>query len=85
MKILAANWRCIKNPEMGGAEIHFHEIFKLIVEMGHEVTLVVHSFPNAKKEETVDGIKIYRVGHKFIFKYAFRWFYKKGFKTFLSY
>jgi hypothetical protein len=31
MKILVANWRCIKNPEMGGAEIHFHEIFKLIV------------------------------------------------------
>lgn len=62
---------------MGGAEIHFHEIFKLIVKMGHEVTLVVHSFPNAKKEETIDGIKIFRVGHKFIFKYAFRWFYKK--------
>ena len=40
MKILAANWRCIKNPEMGGAEIHFHEIFKLIVKMGHEVTAV---------------------------------------------
>ncbi|MCF6269426.1 MAG: glycosyltransferase family 4 protein [Melioribacteraceae bacterium] len=77
MKILAANWRCIKNPEMGGAEIHFHEIFKLIVKMGHEVTLVVHSFPNAKPEETIDGIKIYRVGSKFIFKYAFKWFYKK--------
>ena len=77
MNILVANWRCIKNPEMGGAEIHFHEIFKLIVKMGHEVTLVVHSFPNAKKEETIDGIKIHRVGSKFIFKYAFRWFYKK--------
>lgn len=76
MKILVANWRCIKNPEMGGAEVHFHEIFKLIVKMGHEVTLVVHSFPNAKKEETIDGIKIHRVGSKFIFKYAFKWFYK---------
>ncbi len=77
MKILVANWRCIKNPEMGGAEIHFHEIFKLIVKMGHEVTLVVHSFDGAEPEETIDGIKIYRVGSKFIFKYAFRWFYKK--------
>jgi len=76
MKILVANWRCIKNPEMGGAEIHFHEIFKLIVKMGHEVTLVVHSFPDAKKEETIDGIKIFRVGSKFIFKYAFKWFYE---------
>ena len=77
MKILVANWRCIKNPEMGGAEIHFHEIFKLIVKMGHEVTLVVHSFPNAKHEETIDGIKIFRVGSKFVFKYSFRWFYKR--------
>lgn len=77
MKILVANWRCIKNPEMGGAEIHFHEIFKLIVKMGHEVTLVVHSFADAKAEETIDGIKIHRVGSKFVFKYAFKWFYKK--------
>ncbi|MDA3862087.1 MAG: glycosyltransferase family 4 protein [Melioribacteraceae bacterium] len=77
MKILVANWRCIKNPEMGGAEIHFHEIFKLIVKMGHEVTLVVHSFTGAKAEETIDGIKIYRVGSKFVFKHMFKRFYKK--------
>jgi len=76
MKILATNWRCIKNPEMGGAEVHFHEIFRLIVKMGHEVTLVVHSFPNAKKEEIIDGIKIYRIGSKYTFKWAFRIFYK---------
>jgi len=62
---------------MGGAEIHFHEIFKLIVKMGHEVTLVVHSFPNAKPEEIIDGIKIYRVGSKFVFKHMFKRFYKK--------
>jgi len=44
--------------------------------MGHEVTLVVHSFPNAKKEETIDGIKIYRIGSKYTFKWAFAIFYK---------
>lgn len=77
MKILAANWRCIKNPEMGGAEIHFHEIFKLVVKMGHEVTLVVHAFPGGKTEEVIDGIKIYRIGNKFLFKRAFKKFYKK--------
>jgi glycosyltransferase involved in cell wall biosynthesis len=76
MKILATNWRCIKNPEMGGAEVHFHEIFRLIVKMGHEVTLVVHSFPNAKKEEIIDGIKIYRIGSKYTFKWVFGIFYK---------
>jgi len=77
MKILAANWRCIKNPEMGGAEVHFHEIFKLIVKMGHEVTLVLHAYPGCESEEIIDGIKIHRVGHKFVFKYMFKRFYKK--------
>ena len=77
MKILVANWRCIKNPEMGGAEVHFHEIFKLIVKMGHDVTLVVHSFNGAEPEEIIDGIKIYRVGSKFVFKHVFKKFYKK--------
>jgi glycosyltransferase involved in cell wall biosynthesis len=77
MKILAVNWRCIKNPEMGGAEVHLHEIFKLVVKMGHEVTLVVHSFPNGKREEVIDGIKIIRVGGKYSFKRAFKRFYLK--------
>lgn len=78
MKILAVNWRCVKNPEMGGAEIHFHEIFKLIVKMGHEVTLVAHSFQNAKSEEIIDGIKILRVGNKYTFKRAFKNYYIKN-------
>lgn len=77
MKILAANWRCIKNPEMGGAEVHFHEIFKIIVKMGHEVTLVVHAFPGGKSEEIIDGIRILRVGNKYFFKRAFKKLYSK--------
>ena len=77
MKILAVNWRCIKNPEMGGAEVHFHEIFKRVVKLGHEVTLVVHQFPRGLHEEKIDGIKIIRVGNKYSFKIAFKNYYKK--------
>ncbi len=80
MKILAVNWRCVKNPEMGGAEIHFHEIFKLVVKMGHEVTLVVHSFLNGESEEIIDGIKVLRVGNKYTFKKAFKKYYLKNLK-----
>ena len=68
MNILVVNWRCIKNPEMGGAEVHLHEIFKRIVKMGHHVTLVAHKFANALNEEIVDGIKIIRIGNKYLFK-----------------
>ncbi len=76
MNILAINWRCIKNPEMGGAEIHFHEIFKRIVAKGNAVTLVAHKFKGAPEEETVDGIKIIRIGNKFLFDKQFKAYYE---------
>ncbi len=76
MNILVVNWRCIKNPEMGGAEIHLHEIFKRIVKMGHDVTLVAHKFSGAPDKETIDGIKIIRYGNKFLFNHQFKIFYK---------
>jgi glycosyltransferase involved in cell wall biosynthesis len=77
MNILAVNWRCIKNPEMGGSEIHFHEIFKRIVNRGHKVTLVAHQFSKAPKKETIDGIDIIRIGNKFLFNHQFKLYYKK--------
>jgi len=77
MNILAINWRCIRNPEKGGAEVHFQEIFKRIVKKGHNVTLVAHRFPNSPITEEIDGIKIIRIGNKFFFNYQFKSFYKK--------
>jgi len=75
LNILAINWRDIKNPEMGGAEIHFHEIFKRIVDKGHKVTLFSHQFKNAKQEEIIDGIVVKRIGNKFLFNRQFKKYY----------
>ncbi len=69
MRILILNWRDINNPEAGGAEIHLHEIFKRIAR-GHEVVLVSSRFPGCKLEETIEGIRVIRVGSKFLFNYA---------------
>jgi glycosyltransferase involved in cell wall biosynthesis len=80
LNILAINWRCIKNPEMGGAEVHFHEIFKRIANKGHQVTLFAHHFDNAPNEEIIDGIKIIRLGNKFLFDRQFRNYYLKNLK-----
>jgi len=63
MKILLFNWRDIKNPAKGGAEIYFHEMAKLWVKNGHEVTMICGGWKNCKKEEIVDSIKIKRVGN----------------------
>ncbi|MBN1638121.1 MAG: glycosyltransferase family 4 protein, partial [Ignavibacteriales bacterium] len=77
MKILLVNWRCVKNPEAGGAEYHLHEIFKRIIQSGHSATLACHWFKGAAREEEIDGIKIIRIGDKYRFKSQFKKYYLK--------
>lgn len=64
MRLLALNWRDIRSPEAGGAELHLHEILKRLVERGHQVTLVCAQFAHGKgaRAEWVDGIRTLRVG-----------------------
>jgi len=61
-KILWFNFKDIKHPEAGGAEIVTHEIGKKLVQEGHEVTLISPMFQGSEQSEIVDGIKIIRVG-----------------------
>ena len=63
MKILILNWRDIKNPSSGGAEILTHEIAKRFVEWGHEVVQFSSYFANASHQETIDEVKIIRQGY----------------------
>lgn len=63
MRILILNWRDIKNPSSGGAEILTHEIAKRLVEMGNTVTQFSSGFEGGLKEEEVDKVKIVRRGH----------------------
>ena len=77
MKILAQNWRDIKNSEAGGAEIHLHEILKRFVNKGHEVVLISSKYRGCKNYENVDGIKIIRIGNKYLFNFIFFWYFIK--------
>lgn len=70
IKILIINWRDIRNPEAGGAEMYYHEIFRRIVSKGYEVTVFAHSFEGAPSCEIVDGIRVIRKGNKFLFNFA---------------
>jgi glycosyltransferase involved in cell wall biosynthesis len=80
--ILVINWRDIKNPNVGGAEVHFQEIFKRLVERGHRVTLLCsrhdRTFP---QEEWIDGIRIVRRGNRFTFNYTVPRVYRREFKN----
>lgn len=75
MRILIFNWRDIKNPEAGGAEVHLQEIFKRIAKKGHEIVLVSSKFNGCEGFEVIDGIKIIRIGNKFNFNFAAIFYY----------
>lgn len=62
-RILILNWRDIKTPSSGGAEILTHEMAKRWVSWGYPVTQFSSYFPGAKKEEIIDGVKIIREGN----------------------
>ncbi len=63
MNILILNWRDVKNPLSGGAEILTHELAKQWIKAGHSVTLFTSIFPNANKKEIIDKVTVIREGH----------------------
>ena len=63
MNILILNWRDIKNPAGGGAEILTHEIAKRWVTAGHHVTQFSSAYPEALSSESVDNVMFIRQGH----------------------
>jgi glycosyltransferase involved in cell wall biosynthesis len=79
LKILIFNWRDIKNPEAGGAEVFTHEVAKRWIEAGHEVTLFTSSFPNCKREEVLDGVRVVRAGGRYSVYWKAKEYYRKGF------
>lgn len=77
MDILILNWRDVKNPEGGGAEIILYELARRLVKKNNSVTWFCSSFKNSLKEEIQDGIKIVRSGNKYsVFFHAFQYYRK---------
>lgn len=80
MKILVMNWRDIKNPSHGGAEVFTHEHLKRWVRAGHNCFLITSAFPGCTEREEIDGYTVYRSGTKFsVYWHAYK-LYKKYFK-----
>lgn len=62
MNILIYNWKDLKHPDRGGAEIITHHIAKRLVKRGHAVTWFCRSFEGAPEHDSYDGIRIVRRG-----------------------
>jgi len=57
MDILILNWKDVRNPEAGGAEIIAFEFARRLVKEGHHVTFFSRSFKNCLKEEVLTVLK----------------------------
>ena len=68
MKILVLNYRDLKHPQAGGAEVHLHRIFGRLASWGHQVTLATTTFKGASAREVVDGIQVVRFGGDLLFQ-----------------
>jgi glycosyltransferase involved in cell wall biosynthesis len=67
VRILAVNWLDRENPQAGGAETHFFEIFRRLVERGHEISLLASGWTGAPRQALVDGIRVTRSGGRHTF------------------
>lgn len=65
MRILWFNWRDIKNPDAGGAEVFTHEVMRRLIRKGYTLTLFTAEYKDCLSSEKVDGIEIVRNGGKY--------------------
>lgn len=71
MRILLLNWRDIRHPKHGGAEVVTMEHAKGWVAAGHEVTWLTASYSGAKREEIFQRVRfIRRAGSLTIYLYV---------------
>lgn len=80
MRILIINWRDLKNPWTGGAEIHIHEIAsRLVREYGHEIFYLCNRFKNTLPvRDSYDGIEFFRVGTEYTFNFHVPFWLRKN-------
>lgn len=58
------------NPGAGGGTIEFHAVMRRLAANGYDVTQVSGNFPGGKKFETLDGVKIIRLGRLYSMPFA---------------
>lgn len=80
MKLLWFTWKDLSHPQAGGAERVNEEIAKRLARDGHEVIMLVASFPDAEEEEIRDGYKIIRLGNR----YTVYWHVYRHYKNYLQ-
>lgn len=83
MKILIINWRDLKNPWTGGAEIHIHEIAsRLVKDYGHQVFYLCNRFKgDLPSRDSYDGVEFFRVGTEYTFNFHVPFWLRKNLRA----
>lgn len=77
-KIIWLTWKDRKHPQAGGAEVVCHELTQRLAKDGHEVTILTCGYPGAPEQETMDGVKVIRVGsNRYLHPLQARAYYRK--------
>ncbi|MBD0328884.1 MAG: glycosyltransferase family 4 protein [Thermoleophilia bacterium] len=75
LDVLVLNWRDLRHPRAGGAEVLTHGHASRLAERGHRVTMFVGAVPGAPPDERVDGVEIVRRGGPVTTRaHAVRWY-----------
>lgn len=78
LRICLVNWQDRENPQAGGAEIHLHEIFGRLAQLGHQVTLLCGGWPGCPSRVHLDGIDVHRVGTRQSFPFKARAYWRNN-------
>ncbi len=74
-RILWLSWKDIGHPQSGGAEVSATELRERLVNEGYRVTLICGTFDGARNEETINGVRIIRMGNRYTVHAKVMWFY----------
>ena len=77
LHVVALNWRDLRNPLAGGAEVHLEEILHHLGRRGHRCTLISSRFPGAPAVEEADGYRVIRGGGANTFNLAVPFLFRR--------
>jgi glycosyltransferase involved in cell wall biosynthesis len=82
MRILLLNWRDLKHPSGGGAEVWAHRVAEGLVGLGHSVTFFASAVEGAPEAEMMNGVRVVRGGGRFGVYLAAKRFYANNHNDF---
>jgi glycosyltransferase involved in cell wall biosynthesis len=76
MKILWLAWKDVQHPGAGGAEVVLWELSRRLIRDGHTVTVLTCGYPGAAAADTIDGVRVIRVGtSRYLHPFQATWYY----------